>query len=109
VSVTNNTPQSLDNLALTQILPSGWEIHNMRLDANPAEARAALDYQDIRDDRIYRYFGLKAGETKRFSTLLNAAYLGRYYLPSVSVEAMYDASKEARTKGQWVEVTNTGK
>jgi uncharacterized protein YfaS (alpha-2-macroglobulin family) len=108
ISVSNGTRTALENLALTQIVPSGWEIHNMRMDGEAA-ARPALDYQDIRDDRIYRYFGLKAGETKRFSTLLNAAYLGHYYLPSVSVEAMYDASKEARTTGQWVDVVTPGK
>ena len=46
------------------------------------------------------------GETIRFVTRLNAAYLGRYYLPSVSVEAMYDATKNARSKGQWVQVVS---
>jgi uncharacterized protein YfaS (alpha-2-macroglobulin family) len=56
---------------------------------------------DIRDDRVLQYFSLRRGETIRFQTRLNAAYLGRYYLPSVLVEAMYDATKQARTAGQW--------
>jgi len=34
---------------------------------------------------------------------------GRFYLPSTSVEAMYDATKNARTKGQWVEVFPAGR
>lgn len=106
VNVTNESSLNLENLALSQIVPSGWEIHNARLQDAPAETKAALDYEDIRDDRVYRYFGLKAGETKRFSTLLNATYLGKYYLPAVSVEAMYDASKSGRTQGQWVEVVS---
>jgi uncharacterized protein YfaS (alpha-2-macroglobulin family) len=108
VSVTNRTDMNLDNLALSHIVPSGWEIHNTRLDdAEEEGGRPDLDYEDIRDDRVYRYFGLKKGETKVFMTLLNAAYLGRYYLPTVSVEAMYDVSKQARTKGQWVEVVGS--
>ena len=105
VSVHNSGNAQIDNLALTQILPSGWEIHNARLDnAQGSAALALVDYEDIRDDRVYRYFSLKSGETKRFTTQLNASYLGRYYLPALSVEAMYDASKQARTRGLWVEV-----
>jgi uncharacterized protein YfaS (alpha-2-macroglobulin family) len=53
---------------------------------------------------VLQYFGLKSGETIRFRTRLTASYLGRYYLPSVSVEAMYDASRNARSRGQWVQV-----
>jgi hypothetical protein len=41
-----------------------------------------------------------------FRTRLNAAYLGRYYLPGLSAEAMYDASQQARLEGQWVEVVS---
>ena len=78
-------------------------------DGSPAAASATLEHLDIRDDRILRYFGLKAGESVHFTTRLNAAYLGRYYLPSQSVEAMYDAGKSARTKGRWVEIVAPGR
>ena len=37
---------------------------------------------------------------------LNAAYQGRYYLPAVVCEAMYDNSISARRPGQWVEVVS---
>lgn len=105
VSVRNTSNVKLDNLALTQILPSGWEIHNARMDsAQGGAAKAPVDYEDIRDDRVYRYFSLKPGEVKHFTTQINASYLGRYYLPALSVEAMYDASKQARTRGLWVNV-----
>lgn len=121
VTVRNNTALRIDNIALTQMLPAGWEIQNERLEnATPggeredgdaaartpwaAPATAAADFVDIRDDRVLHYFGLKPGESIRFRTRLNAAYLGRYYLPSISAEAMYDASKHARSRGQWVQV-----
>jgi alpha-2-macroglobulin len=93
------------NLALNQIFPSGWEINNLRLDG--AEERLSGDkptYQDIRDDRVYTYFDLNAGQRKTFQILLTASYAGTYYLPAVSCEAMYDKSVYARTKGQVVEV-----
>lgn len=93
------------NLALTQIFPSGWEINNLRLEE--AAARAGGDipaYQDIRDDRVYTFFDLGAGQRKTFRVLLTATYTGTYYLPAVSCEAMYDRTVYARRKGQAVEV-----
>jgi alpha-2-macroglobulin len=93
------------NLALNQIFPSGWEINNLRLDQ--AEARLNGDkptYQDIRDDRVYTYFDLAAGQRKTFKVLLTASYAGTFYLPAVSCEAMYDGSVYARKKGFVVEV-----
>ena len=50
------------------------------------------------------YFPLAPKEKKSVSIRLNAAYLGTYYLPGISAEAMYDAAKHARSKGQWVKV-----
>jgi uncharacterized protein YfaS (alpha-2-macroglobulin family) len=93
------------DMALTQIFPSGWEIHNTRMD-NLATVHTAdqSTYQDIRDDRVYTYFDLKRHGTKTFVVQLNAAYLGRYYLPAVYCEAMYDEGVHANTAGQWVEI-----
>ena len=62
------------------------------------------DYQDIRDDRTYSYFDLLPGETKRLVVVLHASYAGRFYLPAVSCQAMYDYSVRALQPGHWVEV-----
>ena len=70
------------------------------------QALRSAEYVDIRDDRVQRYFSLRAGESIFFETRLNAAYLGRFYLPGASIEAMYDAKQHARLKGQWVEVVS---
>lgn len=124
VTVRNTTAQRIDNIALTQMVAAGYEIHNERMDGadtagtrskpaqrsspfflgSRAETTGRVEHLDIRDDRVLRYFGLKPGESISFKTRLTAAYLGRFYLPSQTVEAMYDATKHARTKGQWVEV-----
>jgi hypothetical protein len=95
-------------VALTHLVPSGFEIHNGRF-ASGEEAPAAVDYQDIRDDRVYTYFDIQQDETKRFSVLLNASYCGRFYLPMISVEAMYDPTINARTAGQWIDIVEPGK
>ncbi len=106
VSVHNpGTQGDYTELALTQIFPSGWEIINTRLDGNSAGPKQDKpEYQDIRDDRVYTYFDLKANEKKVFKILLNASYQGEFYLPAASVEAMYDHTIHANTAGQWVAV-----
>lgn len=125
VTVKNLSSLKLDNLALTQMVAAAYEIHNERMDGadtsgkretqrkrHPYSTEATpvtLEYLDIRDDRVLRYFGLKPGESVRFTTRLNAAYLGRFYQPGLLVEAMYDATKNARTKGQWIEVAAPAK
>lgn len=92
-------------MALTTIFPSGWEVLNGRLnDAESPLKSDPFEYQDIRDDRVNTYFDLRPGERKTFRVLVNAAYEGKYYLPPVQCEAMYDNRIQARRPGRWVEV-----
>ena len=65
-------------------------------------------YQDIRDDRVYTYFDLQANKRKTFRVMLNASYAGRFYLPAIYCEAMYDNTINARKPGKWVEVKKAG-
>ncbi|HRG57689.1 MAG TPA: MG2 domain-containing protein [Bacteroidia bacterium] len=96
---------NLKNVALLNYIPSGWEIHNSRMDENEASLRnSSYDYQDIRDDKIMTYFDLMGNETKTFKFKLNASYLGSYYMPGINVEAMYDNSAYSRKKGSWIKV-----
>ncbi|TDO78090.1 hypothetical protein EV143_103335 [Flavobacterium chryseum] len=104
VTVRNQRNERVENVALSQILPSGFEIVNTRFTDYGDATNNIADYIDIRDDRTNFYFGLKASETKVFRILLNASYLGTYYLPGLQCEAMYDNTFLARTKGFWVEV-----
>lgn len=93
------------DMALSQIFPSGWEIHNTRMDEfTSVHAADQPSYQDIRDDRVYTYFDLKRHGSNTYVIQLNAAYLGKYYLPAVYCEAMYDAGVNANTAGMWVYV-----
>jgi alpha-2-macroglobulin len=103
VTVKNTAGHNLNELAISHILPSGWEITNLTWgsDDKPSEKP---EFQDIRDDRVYTFFDLKKGESKTFVISLNSTYLGKYYLPGVVVESMYDKATQARSKGEWVEV-----
>ena len=94
-----------ENLALSQVYPSGWEITNLRLSGDEAFVKTGhFTYQDIRDDRVFTYFNLAPQEEKTFRISLTAAFAGNYYLPAVSCETMYDPGIYARKKGQAVSV-----
>jgi uncharacterized protein YfaS (alpha-2-macroglobulin family) len=87
------------------MVPSGWEIRNTRLfEINTGIQESSYDYRDIRDDRINTYFSLNRGERKTFIVILNAAYKGEFYHPSVWCEAMYTANCYARLPGMKVTV-----
>jgi uncharacterized protein YfaS (alpha-2-macroglobulin family) len=103
VRVKNLTEMTLKNLVLTHLTAAGFQIKNPRFGGETAVVET-VDYQDIRDDRVFTYFRLEAGQEKVFLVVLNASYRGRYYQPGVAVEAMYDAAVHANTKGQWIEI-----
>ena len=96
-----------ENMALSQVFPSGWEIRNIRMDNtdNPL-LKDKPRYQDIRDDRVFTYFDLRKNETKVFRVILNASYLGDFYLPMVYCEAMYDNDIYAIKAGKWIKVVD---
>ena len=89
-----NTSATTDytNLALTQIFPSGWEIHVDRIDGF---------YQDFRDDRVYSYLYLGRNSTSVVKTRVTATYKGRFYRPATICEAMYDNTVGASVPGGW--------
>jgi uncharacterized protein YfaS (alpha-2-macroglobulin family) len=116
LKVSNRSGEKLANLALTYVVPGAWEIANdgsplLQEEAPPAKARnsssgrapkQSLDYVDIRDDRVLAYFGLEEGETKTLKVRLIKTYSGSFYLPSSSVEAMYDPAIQAVEAGRWL-------
>src|SRR3989338_7572144 len=100
VTLTNPNKQKIyDQMALNQIFPSGWEVRNTRMYSvgETSDAR----YQDIRDDRVLSYYALNPGEAKTIRVVLHASYQGKFYLPSVYSDAMYDHSIFAQIPGKW--------
>ena len=94
VKVTNPTQNGYTSLALSERIPSGWEILNDRL-------RTGVDnsgeHRDIRDDRCDWFFDLGRGASKTFNLKLRAAYEGTYTLPAVTCSAMYNPHVAANT------------
>lgn len=119
IRVRNTTDLYLPNCALDAIIPAGWEITNPRFEGWGDEGSddgeyyddyyddrddTGFDYQDIRDDRVYTFFGIHSGSDKVFRLMLSATYQGKFYLPSFKVAAMYDESICGTTSGRWVSV-----
>lgn len=103
VTVKNLTSSLQEEVALNTLFPGGWEIINNRLGSEKL-SESSYEYKDIRDDRVNYYFDLTAGEQKTFIIELNASYAGKYYMPSISAESMYNLEIKNIIPGQWIEV-----
>ena len=104
IRISNKTNARVENIALGHIIPSGYEIVNMRFTEFGGNADNSVDYTDIRDDRTNFYFGLNAFQTKTFTVRMSASFPGKYYFPGTQAEAMYDNEYFVRTEGRWVEI-----
>ncbi|HSC67697.1 MAG TPA: MG2 domain-containing protein [Cellvibrio sp.] len=105
---------NIENIALTAVVPSGWQIRNERLEG--AQMPKGIDYLDIRDDRVLAYFSLwrdyywnyryqdRNQTSVTLRIILNASYAGKFYLPGWHTSAMYNEKVHAKTQGYWVEV-----
>ncbi|WP_197085535.1 alpha-2-macroglobulin [Cellvibrio sp. pealriver] len=105
---------NIENIALTAVVPSGWQIRNERLEG--AQMPKGIDYMDIRDDRVLAYFSLwrnyywnyryqdRNQTSVTLRIILNASYAGKFYLPGWHTSAMYNEKIHAKSKGYWVEV-----
>lgn len=119
VTIKNVSGRELNNIALTEVVPSGWQIRNSRLEGLADNTK--IEYLDIRDDRQSSFFSLshlpnyssryywwrnnhRIDDTITVKMLLNASFAGRFYLPGWQVEPMYDGKIHASSAGTWVEV-----
>ncbi len=105
-----NNRARFENIALTMVTPSGWQISNSRLEGKALPK--GVEYQDIRDDRVYSYFTLgryywyhRYDEREvTIEVAMNASFKGKFYLPGWHAGSMYDRKVRAKVKGQWIEV-----
>jgi uncharacterized protein YfaS (alpha-2-macroglobulin family) len=104
-TVRNISGSAAANIVLTQEFPSGWEIGNGRLYDGNYDYPSGVSYQDFRDDRVYTYIDyMPAAAVVRVPVKLTATYEGRFYMPAVKVEEMYDDKLSATAAGFWTEV-----
>jgi len=105
-----NRSMRVEELALTQVLPAGWEIENLRLNDRdlPSWTRrlkfVTPEYEDIRDDRISWFFDMGGNRTQDFLMKINAVTVGEFYMPGTTFGAMYDNDYRATKAGKVVKV-----
>ncbi|MDX1997950.1 MAG: alpha-2-macroglobulin family protein, partial [Thermoanaerobaculia bacterium] len=98
----------VENVAIVNLLPSGLEVENPRLETTeslPWATGTALspDATDLRDDRIVLFADLGT-EWRTFYALVRAVSPGKFRLPPVQAEAMYNPALFASGERGTVEV-----
>ena len=100
----------IEEVALVQLLPSGWEIENTRLSNEimpswmESWSTGNEEYLDIRDDRIMWFFDLTKVGSFDFVMKVNAITAGTYQFPGTRCEAMYNNDFVATKAAQTVQV-----
>ena len=103
--------RNIEEVALVQLLPAGWEIDNPRLSDRTAPkwmSRLNLnreEYMDVRDDRVMWFFDFEKHRKLDFVVRLNAVTAGSFMLPATVAEAMYNRAYRATAAGKRVVVT----
>ncbi len=90
VTVSALEGRQVPNVAISELLPAGFEIENTRLKDLPnlkMDLGNEPDYMDIRDDRLLLY--TDATKTKTFFYMVRAVTIGNFILPPIGAEAMY--------------------
>lgn len=124
LTLSNLGAKPVRNLALTQIIPSGWEIQNTRIanddeqgsKASPdrafMQANNRASYVDIGRDRVSFFFddwldygsGATTYNTHQVFIKCTATLAGEYILSQALAEAMYDSEFFAKTSALAVRV-----
>jgi alpha-2-macroglobulin len=116
ITVTNLSGRTLENVALVQVLPSGWEIENERINPDKIKKEKSyckkkkfkntvkIDYSDIRDDRKMWFFEIRQGKAITVQVKLRAVTVGEFFMPATYCEVMYDNRYQARKAGMNVKV-----
>jgi uncharacterized protein YfaS (alpha-2-macroglobulin family) len=102
LTIRNLTRTRLPNLAITEMLPGGFELappgepHSLR----PGLAtRQGVDYTDIREDRALIYLGLRAEGSLSLKYALRPTCAGTFVIPPAYAEDMYEAKVRANGTG----------
>jgi hypothetical protein len=105
VEVENKTGAAIQNIALVDRLPAGFEIENPRLgrgsrpDWVKDEDLWAVDFMNMRDDHLEAFGALPAGETRKVVYTVRVVTSGKFTVPPIEAGAMYDSTLWARDKG----------
>lgn len=100
INTTNNS--SVENVAMTDILPAGFEIENPRITEGPGTKwitnKSRAQYMDVRDDRI-SFFFTAGSRTQNYYYVIRAVSKGTFQMGPVGADAMYDGEYHSYSGG----------
>ncbi len=102
IRIANLTPNRLENVALSWLIPAGWDLINPRLSGSSGNSGAV--YEDYRDDRVNSFLTLGPRQSVTLTYNAMTTYAGRFYLPALYLGPMYNPEVQAVIPGQWVTV-----
>ncbi len=93
------TKETVRNVVVVDVLPSGFEIENPRLASRgqlgfDPNITLSPQYQDIREDRLLVFCDAIEG-SQTFSYTVRAVTPGRFVIPNAFAEALYDPAIKA--------------
>lgn len=95
LSLVNSQRLLVENIAIADMLPAGFEIENPRITSVPGmdwiKDNSSADYLDVRDDRIH-FFTSVHDKPLSFYYLVRAVSPGKFRMGPVMADAMYDGS-----------------
>jgi len=95
ISIDAEYAKNVENVAITDMLPAGFEIENTRLAEMPAmtwiKKDTKPDYVDVRDDQI-NMFTTVTQNRREYYYMVRAVSPGVYQLGPVQAYAMYDGN-----------------
>ncbi len=110
LTLSNQTNSDVQNVALVDRIPAGWEIENPRHSDKQAMSdlynreRWQQDYLEVRDDRMKVFGTVPGGHTVQVVYAARATLAGEFTAPSVHAESMYNAEIWARKRATTVRV-----
>ena len=105
VTIENLHQTDIHELALVDRIPAGWEINNPNLQDTPdvealyTEERWEYDYLSVKDNSMEIFGDINNNETLQIIYTIRATTVGNFYVPPISIEAMYDDSIWSRAQG----------
>lgn len=111
VTIQNIHDAPIQNIALVDRIPAGWEIENPRLGRSDLPDWASelplweREHMNLRDDRLEVFGTLRDSNERVVIYAVRAVTAGRFLQPAVSAEAMYAPHLWARQPGSEIEIT----
>ncbi|HEY3807703.1 MAG TPA: MG2 domain-containing protein [Kofleriaceae bacterium] len=102
IDLENTSAQVIQNIALVDRLPAGFEIENPRLgrttkpDWVKDDEQWPVDFMNMRDDRIEAFGTLAPHQSKKIIYTVRAVTAGKFAIPPIEAGAMYDPTLWAR-------------